>query len=238
VVSFSSFLFLLGSTLIAISSAAVGVWLTGISHGTRRMIPLGGTVLIGITLFGILPELAQKLGWTGGAASLTVGFCVLWFVDRYIHPVCPSCSHTHDHAGCSTALHGFAGPLMLAAAIHSFLDGWGIVASQQEGSERLVLAIVVGIGLHKVPEGLAFGAILRASLNSRLQAFSWCAAAETITLLGGVAEFLIAPHLGMLWVAFPMALVGGSFLFLGFHTVHGVLTRQTSTVSVQRAIDE
>lgn len=221
-----SSVFLLGATIIAIFSAAVGVWLTGIPRGTRKVIPLGGLVLLGITLLGILPDLAQKLGWAGGAASLTAGFFVLWLVDHYIHPVCPACSHTHDHTGCQTALHGFAGPLVVAAAIHSFLDGWGIAASQQEGSEGLVLAIMLGIGLHKVPEGLAFGAILRASLNSRLQPFVWCAAAETITLLGGTAEFLIAPHLGTQWVAFPLALVGGSFLYLGFHAVHGVLSRQ------------
>jgi len=187
-------------------------------------------VLIGIALFGILPELAVKLGWTGGAAALTGGFFALWFIDRYVHPVCPSCSPTHDHAGCSVALHGFAGPMVAAAAIHSFFDGWGIVASQQGGSDGLALAIVAGIGLHKVPEGLAFGAILRASLNSRLQPFLWCAAAETITLLGGAAEFLIAPHLGTQWVAFPLAVAGGSFLYLGFHTVHGVLKRQFAGV--------
>jgi len=226
VLSFGSFLYLLGSTALAVISAAVGVRLTALAHGTRKVIPLGGAVLIGIALCGILPELAGKVGWAAAAACLAAGFCAVWMVDRYVHPVCPSCSHSHDHAHCGVTLHGFAGPLITAAAIHSFLDGWGIAASQQEGSSGLLVAIVVGIGLHKVPEGLAFGAILRASLNSRISAFLWCAAAESITLLGGAAEFAIAPHLGTQWVAFPLTLVGGSFLFLGFHAARDILTRQ------------
>ncbi len=210
---------LLLATAVAVLSAALGVWLTGVPQRHRRVVPFSAGLLMGIVAFGVVPELTAELGWTTGLMFLCGGFGLLWFVNRYVYAVCPTCSHSHDHGACALTLHGFALPLIAAAVIHSVMDGWGVAASRHDSGE-LGLAVFLGVCLHKVPEGLAYGALLRAALGSRLAAFAWCVAVEAPTMLGGAVESVLAPHLGGQWIGVPLAIVGGSFLYLGFHAVH------------------
>jgi zinc transporter ZupT len=183
---------------------------------------------MGIAIFGVLPELAGHYGWPLGVAALAAGAGVLWLFGRYVYPVCPSCSHTHDHEHCATALHGFAGPLIVAASLHSFLDGVGISASQQEQAGRLAAAVLFGVTVHKIPEGIALGIMLRASLRSRWPAFALCAAAECATLFGAIFESALTAKAGTAWVMYALALAGGSFIYLGFHAVHGEWRRKAA----------
>lgn len=215
------------STAIGVFCAVLGLWsLTG-AQASRRVVPFSGGLLVGISLFGVLPDLAERYSWAGGPALLAVGVALLWLVGRYVYPVCPSCSHTHQHELCSAALHGFATPLVVAATLHSFLDGLGIAASQQRSADALGTTLVLAVILHKIPEGVALGVMLRAALPTRASALLWCALAESATFLGGLLESIVAPGLGARWVSYyVLALAGGSFLYLGFHAVHGEWRRR------------
>jgi zinc transporter ZupT len=215
-------------TAIAVFAAAAGVWLTGFPGISRRILPFSGGLLIGISLFWALPELSQRLGWMAGAAWVAAGFLLLLAIDRYVYPLCPSCSHTHDHDACATRLHGFAAPLIVAAGIHSIVDGWGIAASQESGSDGLGFAFLLGVGIHKIPEGLAFGVILRAALGSRASAIAWSAVAQAGTIAGGVLEFLLAPKGEPAMLSATLAVASGGFLYLGFHAVHSEWKRRGS----------
>src|SRR5689334_2830086 len=104
------------ATLIAAVGAWLGVWLTGAHGNARRLVSFSGGLLLGVAVFGLLPEVGNQIGWIASASLFAVGYLLLMIVDRYIYPVCPSCSHDHDHNSCSTALHGFAVPLILATA--------------------------------------------------------------------------------------------------------------------------
>ncbi len=220
--STTTLLFLL--TAVAVASAAVGVWLTSMPALSRRVVPLSGGLLVGISLCWVMPELAGQMGWPAGVAWVAAGSGLLWAIDRYVHPVCPTCSHTHDHDTCMTRLHGFATPMVVAFAMHSLLDGWAIAASSED--PNLGLPFVLGLAVHKIPEGLALGVILRAALNSRIGAVAWAAAAQAATIAGGAAEFAVAQHLGKHWMSVLLALAGGSFLYLGGHAVHGEWRRR------------
>jgi zinc transporter ZupT len=217
---------LITATGIAVLSAAVGVWLTGVPRRGTRLVPFSAGLLLGIVAFGVWPELAEPFGWSGSLALLAGGFALLWSVNRYVYPVCPTCSHSHDHDSCAISLHGFAVPLVVAAVVHSLLDGWGIAASREEGSGSLGLAVFLGVALHKIPEGLAYGAILRAALRSRAAAFGGVLATQLPTMTGELVNGWLGPYLGLHWMALPLALVGGSFLFLGFHAVHSDVRRR------------
>src|SRR5690242_4958763 len=142
----------------------------------RILIPLSGGLLAGIAVFGLIPELARTIGWPRGVILVGSGYALLMAVDRFILPVCPSCAHDHDHSGCSTSLHGFAGPLLTAATVHSLLDGWGLVTVQiaAQSAPGARAAFAAAILLHKIPEGLALGAILRASVGAAGTAIAWC----------------------------------------------------------------
>jgi zinc transporter ZupT len=211
-------------TLVAIASVAGGARLESVRALSRRMVPFGGGVLIGMALCWILPEMAEFLGWPVAIAWLAGGFAVLLGVDRFAHPVCPACSHSHEHEQCETPLHGFAAPLLIAAAIHSALDGWSAVAAQSSISGGS--AFLIAIAFHKIPEGVALGVIARASLARPRDAIVLCALAESMTMVGGGAEWWLAPHLNAQSLHVLLALAGGGFLYLGGHAVHGELRRR------------
>jgi zinc transporter ZupT len=221
-------------TGVAIVSAALGVWLGSVNWLSRRLVPFGGGVLMGVAVFWVLPEMAQFFQWPGAIAWIAGGFALLWAVDRYIYPVCPACSHSHDHDLCAARLHGFATPLLAAAALHSILDGWSLMAAGD--GTRFGAAFLAGIGAHKVPEGLALGVIARAALRSRSSALTWCAAAQMATLAGGALEPVFAMRLGPHGLHALLALAGGSFLYLGGHAVHGELRRSGPTPALVPAL--
>jgi zinc transporter ZupT len=76
------------------------------------------------------------------------------------------------------------------------------------------------VALHKLPEGMALGGILRAAVRNRGTAMGWCVVAEGSTLLGGVAGLLAASHLGTRWTMYPLGLTAGWLAYLGYHAVH------------------
>lgn len=209
------------AALIAVASAAAGLRLTVAPQWARRLVPFSAGLLSGLVLFGILPELVRNSGWGGGVGFVGAGLVLLWVVGRWLYPVCPACSHTHDHSICPATLHGFALPLLAAAAVHAFLDGVGIAASgSQPDGGALGGAVLVGVGLHKVPEGIALGVILHAALGSRAAALLWCAAAQAATPLGAAAESVVSARLGVMGVSIALGMAGGSFLYLAYHALH------------------
>jgi zinc transporter ZupT len=210
----------LASTAVACAGATAGVLLTGARRYARAAIAFGGGVLVGVSLLSLLPELIGEIGWGAGALLFAGGYLLLGIVDRYFYPVCPSCSHNHDHAGCAAELHGFAVPLIAATAVHSFLDGWSIAAAQNAPDSGLHLTLPLAVLLHKIPEGVALGALLLAAQRSRTRAIAQAVAAESVTLLGALAAALMAPALGTAWLTYPLAIAGGCFLYLGFHAIH------------------
>jgi len=221
------------ATLVAIASAAAGVALLGHGRHTRMLIPLSGGLLIGVAVFGLIPELVLDIGWLRGVALVVAGYVLLKVVDRFAFPVCPSCAHDHSHVSaqaggsvvragvdyaCAEPLHGFAGPLLAATTIHAFVDGWGLVAVQAgTHTAGAGTAFAAALLLHKIPEGVAISTILRASVDRAWTAFALCAAVEFSTVAGGAAGLWLTPAN---WVSYPLAIAGGTFLFLGVHAVH------------------
>ncbi len=213
-------------TAIAVASAAAAVFLVASPRLSRLLVPFGAGLLVGMAAFGMWPEVSEKMGWLAGLGVLASGFLLLWIVNRFVHPVCPSCSHTHDHASCAVTLHGFAPPLVIAAVLHSLMDGLAIPAAGRQDPDGLAWGVFLAIAIHKVPEGLAYGTILRAAVKSRVSAIGWCLVAQLPTIVGGVAESLFAPDAEGAWTLVVLALAGGSFLFLGYHAIHGEVRRR------------
>jgi zinc transporter ZupT len=207
------------ATLVAIFSAAAAVSLLGHARHTRVLIPLSGGLLIGVAGFGLIPEMVEDLGWMRGVLLVAAGYGTLVILDRFAFRVCPSCSHDHSHENCHEPLHGFAVPLLVATGIHAFVDGWSLIAVQQgTRASGARTAFAAAILLHKIPEGLALGTMVRASMDREVTALALCAAVEFATVAGGATGLWLTPAE---WVDFPLAIAGGTFLFLGVHAVHG-----------------
>ncbi|HVT94466.1 MAG TPA: ZIP family metal transporter [Bryobacteraceae bacterium] len=208
--------------LLGAAGAAAGMWLESIPRASKAVVLFSGIVLAGMSFFWVMPEIADHFGWMGGLLWVAVGFLLLWIVNRYLYPVCPSCTHTHDHHHCSSQLHGFAVPLMVASGLHSFMDGWSLAASNQRGLEDLQLVFLVGIAIHKLPEGLALGGILRAAMDSPVKTLLAAVLAQSMALAGFAAEAVLAPHAGPRWLGIMLGLAGGTFLYLGYHALESV----------------
>lgn len=213
------------------TGAAAGVYLSGFRDVSRRIVPVSGAVLLIISLVLVLPELIVSFGWAAGPVLMFAGVAAIWFIDRFVYPVCPACSATHDHNRCSTRLHGFATPLIVAALLHSVFDGWVMVAG--DARESIGSALAAGVLLHKIPESFAYGVILRAALRSRQLALLWALVAQAATVVGAVLSLSLAATLGSAWIGVLLALGGGMFLYLGFHAVHGEWKRRSAAKPVQ-----
>ena len=212
------------ATLVGALAATSGVWLTSggrKAQGLPRVVlPFSAGVLLGVALFGLLPELADRAGWAVSLVLFGLGYGILILIDRYVYRVCPTCAHDHDHHACAEEFHGFAAPLIAAAAMHSFLDGWSMAAAQQVAPVGLRVAVPLAVTLHKIPEGIALGGILSAAIGSRPLALGACVLAQVCTLLGAGIGLLLAPRFGATWILYPLGMTAGWIFYLGFHAVH------------------
>jgi zinc transporter ZupT len=205
----------MGVAALLTALAVVGIG-AGVSLGQARLLSAhvaaaGGGLLLGIALFWLMPEIAEQSGWWWAVGmTLTVGFLV-GLADRVlVH------SKEHGHG------HRFTiAPVLAATATHSFLDGWSVRALQTLQMEGIAAA--VGLALHKIPEGMAIGWIARRHIHSPKWAITAAIAAESVTLLGAYVEPSASKSafakFGPLWASALLALVSGSFLFLGLHAV-------------------
>jgi zinc transporter ZupT len=175
-----------------------------------------GGLLVGICLFWVFPEIAASVGWIAAIPLVLAVFGLLLILDNTL------LHHGHDlplHShGASRSL---LIPLLIATAIHSFLDGWSVRALSASVLDRI--AVGIGLGLHKIPEGIAVGWVVRRGLGRNAPAFGAAAAAELATLIGAWVEPRAAASGYTLfgpWAnALVLAVVAGMFLFLGMHAI-------------------
>ena len=224
------------AALIGVAGVFLGLWLTTAGHRTRLMVPFSAGVLLGVVFCGLLPELVAEIGWLATGIFFAGGYGLLFLINRFVAPVCPTCSHDHEHANCDTVLHGFAAPLIGAIMLHAFFDGWSVATVQLSSHRGIRLAVATAIVLHKIPEGLALGAMARASVASRSGAVFWSVLAEAMTLVGGICGLAIAPQLGDAWITYPLALAAGWLFYLGAHAVHEEWKRRGPALAFTTAL--
>ena len=118
---------------------------------------------------------------------------------------------------------------MAATMVHSLFDGWALAAALHEaGQPRYMGGVLV---IHKIPECIAFGIILRAAVKSRRNAFILAVSVQMATLVGAAVESVVAPHIAPFWIQALLAVAGGTFLYLGFHAIHAEWKRRTVRTS-------
>jgi zinc transporter ZupT len=232
----SIYTLLIGLVILTLVGAAAGIRLAESPGLSRRLLPFSGGLLVGIALFWILPEIAELNGWLAASAGLVAGASVLWLIDLFVYPVCPTCSHTHAHENCERSLHGFAAPLLIASGMHSFFDGWSMAVANEKGFETLRIAFLTGIAVHKLPEGLALGALLLAAVGSPGRALLGAAAAQSMMLAGGALAVVVAQHMSVGWTVGFLSIAAGVFVYLGYHAIESVSQQRGIRSSVMPAL--
>ncbi|HEX3684699.1 MAG TPA: hypothetical protein VHU83_19330 [Bryobacteraceae bacterium] len=196
-------------TLLAFAGIVAGLFLEHILTLSDHLSAVGGGVLFGISLFWVIPEIADSSGWVAAIVlAVAAGVCLAG-LDRLL-----------IHTGHSPR-HGVLAPLLAATALHSFLDGWSVRALAIHPVADV--AVPVGLALHKIPEGLALGWIVRRSISSKWKAAGAAAGVELLTAAGAFVEPRAnqsgAAAFGAWWSAVVLAIIAGSFLFLAFHAL-------------------
>lgn len=214
--------------LAAACCAAVSVCLAISLRLVRRLAPWSGLVLILTAVLGVLPEAVEQVGWLRSGAGLAAGLSLLWVIDRYLAPICPTCHTGHDHSFCLLPLHGYAVPLIVAFGLHGFIDGWMISAAKEAGDS----VVNAGLAIHKLSEGLILGMVLRASLASRWKAALWAILAQLAILPGGLLERELHAFFSASWTAYLLTAAAALFLYLGGHAVHAGWKRRLTRRSV------
>lgn len=195
-------------TSIALICVGAGLFLGRTPFLPAHIAAAGGGLLFGLSLFWVLPEVAESAGRMP-AILLALGVCgLLVLLDRML---------LHDGQAHGHVLF----PLLAATAVHSFVDGWSVRAIAINPLANL--AVALGLALHKGPEGLAVGWICRRSVRNIWKASACGMGVELMTLLGAWVEPGAsqsgAHAFGSWWTAFALSIISGSFLFIGIHAV-------------------
>jgi zinc transporter ZupT len=216
---------------LAVGGGALGASLGSSHHRLCALISLGAGTLLGVTVFAILPESLEALRWWGVLLAMGSGYALFFVISKYVYHVCPACAASHFDEAATHHFSEIAAVMMLALAIHCTADGLALAAgheaeaSHAPGGRVLDLSLVLAICVHKVPEGLALGALLLGAGFNRSQTLVRIAAVESTTLLGGVLGWTFLHHVSTFWLDAAVAHVGGGFLFLAVHAVFGEILK-------------
>lgn len=194
--------------LTAAALAGIAIGMSGRSRRPSALLSAAaGGLLAGICLFWVLPEIASFVGRVAALSLTGAVFAALLILDNTLL----------EHRQRSELLI----PLLIATAIHSFLDGWSVRAFSTGTMSRIAAGL--GLGLHKVPEGMAIGWVVRSGIGRSVPALCAAVAVELATPVGAWTEpyaqrsgFIM---LGAWSTALVLAVVGGTFLFLGVHAI-------------------
>ena len=202
---------------LAVGGGALGASLGTSHHRLCALISLGAGTLLGVTVFAICRRASR--GCAGG------GSCWPWvrvtrsslFISKYVYHVCPACAASHFDEAATHRFSEIASAMMVALAIHCIADGMALAAgheakgSHSHGGRVLDFSLILAVCVHKVPEGLALGALLMGAGFNRAQTMMRVAAVESTTLLGGVLGWAFLHNLSSFWLDATVAHVGGGF---------------------------
>ena len=226
-----SILYVVLAFVLAVGGGALGASLGSSHRRLCALISLGAGTLLGVTVFAILPESLAVLHWWGMVAAMGSGYAVFFLVSKYLYHVCPACAASHFDEATTHRFAEFAAAMMLALAIHCVADGLALAAGHEAevthapGGHVLDFSLIVAVCVHKVPEGLALGALLLGAGFNRAQTLIRVAAVESTTILGGIVGWVFFRQVSPFWLDATVAHVGGGFIFLAVHAVLGEILK-------------
>jgi zinc transporter ZupT len=225
---------------LAVLGGALSV-VVGVSHHRLcALISLAAGTLLGVTVFSVIPESREAMRPWQLLAALASGYGVFLLISRYVYHVCPACAASHFDEATTHRFRRIATALIIALAIHSTMDGVGLAAGLhsvhdahklgEHSAHSLDWSMVAAICVHKLPEGLALGALLLGAGVRRTSVVLWVAAVESTTLVGGVVGLLFLREMPGVWLHAVLAHVGGGFVYLAVHAVAGELLKHGKAV--------
>jgi ZIP family zinc transporter len=218
--------------ILAVGGGAISAMMRLSHERLCALISLAAGTLLGVTAFSILPESWSAMTWWEMTLAFGSGYFLFWFISKYVYHVCPACAASHFDESTTHRFSEIASALVIALAIHSTMDGVALAAGHEAhgnnshaANAQLDWSLLLAVCVHKIPEGLALGALLLGAGTPRIRVVTWVAAVEATTLLGGVLGMFFLRDIRAFWLAAVLAHAGGGFVFLASHAVFGELVR-------------
>lgn len=209
---------------IALGGGGLSALLARTHKQLCALISLGAGTLLGVALCGILPECLHSLNWWQLVLGAVTGYLLFAIVSRYVFHVCPACAASHFDEATTHRLAEFGMAMMLALAIHCTVDGMALAAGRAEKAS-VDWSITLAICVHKLPEGLALGALLLGGGFGVTRMMWSVVGVESTTLLGGMLGWLALRNASNMWLALALANAGGGFFYLALHAMVGEIFR-------------
>lgn len=217
------------ATMFAFGGIALGVALRKIAlHRLSLLVAAAMGTLLAVTLFDVIPSAKQFLSWPALLFGCASGYLLLWVIGKYIYHVCPACAVNELNEQVGPDLGKTAVLLMIALGLHCTMDGLGIVFGDNLLGHPDA-GLLLGMSLHKVPEGLALMLLFLGSGFKRRKAVLWAMGAESMTIVGGIIGSEFLNPVSTFWLGLLFAQVGGSFLYMIATAVKGVLGQHSET---------
>ena len=195
------------ASLTVVSTLIGGAVALKLRRELTTLIALTGGIVIGVSLFDVLPEAIDAVGNSRRVTELVgAGFLLFFFAERLLvlhHRDEPEQARAHAQVG---AL-GAAG-----LSVHSFIDGLGIGLAFGVNTTTGLLVFVAVVS-HDFADGLNTVSFILSQSDDRRKAIKWLAVDAIAPLLGAIvgASLSISEYaLGHL-----LALYAGFFLFMG-----------------------
>src|SRR5439155_10414495 len=80
---------------LAVAGGVMGALLARSHRRLCALVSLGAGTLLGVTVFGILPESFEALRWWQLLLALASGYGVFFLITKYVYHVCPACAASH-----------------------------------------------------------------------------------------------------------------------------------------------
>ena len=143
------------------------------------LVALAAGFMLGVSLTDLLPDAIRRGG--DRAAAVALGAYLLVYLMQHALPGHLHFSEQPGHVSPTVSRSAIAG-----LVLHTFFDGVAI-SSGFSVSAALGVLVVVAIGLHKIPEGIAASSLVLAAGGSRSSALGAAVILGISTLLGVVA---------------------------------------------------
>lgn len=203
---------LLLTTVTFFSTLAGGLFALRFRDHLHLLLGFSAGVLIGVAFLDVLPE-ALELGDASGVPMTTIllvllaGFLFFHLLEKGI------VLHARRGDSPSDDAHAHAGALGAGGfSFHSFLDGAAIGVGFQ-ASAQIGSLIAFAVLAHDFSDGFSTVTVLLRHGVSRRTSFKWLLVDATAPLLGALSTLLI--QIPLVWLAFLLAEIAGSFLYIG-----------------------
>jgi zinc and cadmium transporter len=143
------------------------------------LVALAAGFMLAVSLSDLLPDAIRRGG--DGAAAVALGAYLLVYVMQHALPGHFHISEQPGHVSQTVSRSAIAG-----LVLHTFFDGVAITSGFGV-STALGVLVLVAIGLHKIPEGIAAAGLVLAAGGTRGRAVGAAVILGISTLLGVVA---------------------------------------------------